>query len=200
MKKIRNMVCFFLCVALSACSGHHKKILIFAGSEIQTDESQKKITVSDGTTHHEKVLDFSSSSPVSIEITSSAGKYNLDATDDGLYIANLESDTVVGSFQHTGADNGKVTYTADRLKHAIDSLQELTTGLNVHPGSGNYFIPPGKMARITANTGSKVFGPFTTVPSGFDAGSVPELYKFYTNSEVREIINKLNAFSKQSPP
>jgi hypothetical protein len=196
MKKIRNIACVFLCVTLAACAGHHKKILIFAGSEIQTDPTQKKITVSDGTTHHEKLLDFSSSSPVSIEVTSSAGKYNLEAADDGLYIANLESDTVVGSFQHTGLDNGRVTYTADRLKQAIDSLQQLTTGLNVHTGSGNYFIPPGKIARITANTDSKVFGPFTTIPSGFDAGSVPELYKFYTNSEVREIINKLNGMAK----
>lgn len=178
MKKISNIACVFLCLALAACAGHHKKILIFAGSEIQTDESQKKITVSDGTTHHEKELDFSSSSPVSIEVTSSAGKYNLNATDDGLYIANLESDTVVGSFQHTGADNGRVTYTADRLKQAIDSLQQLTTGLNVHPGSGNYFIPPGKIARITANTASKVFGPFTTVPQDLMRVRCPSYISF----------------------
>ncbi len=55
----------------------------------------------------------------------------------------------------------------------------------------NYFILPGKIVRITTETKAKVFGPFTTVPGGFDAGSVPAIYKFYSMKEMREIITNL---------
>jgi hypothetical protein len=47
------------------------------------------------------------------------------------------------------------------------------------------------MVRITAETKAKIFGPFTSIPGSFDAGSVPEIYKFYTVPEEREIIDKL---------
>jgi hypothetical protein len=50
--------------------------------------------------------------------------------------------------------------------------------------------------RITAETNAKVFGPFTTIPGGFDAGSVPEIYKFYTLSEIREIIANLQKMTQ----
>ncbi len=194
MRIIKITTIFFLLGTLAAC--HSKKILIFASNDIQVDADKKNITIEDGTTHHEKELEFSGSAPVSIQAQSPAGKFTLEATEDGLYIANMQKDTVVGSYQHIGEDNGKVTYTADQVKHTVDSLQQLTAGLNVSAAAKNYFIPPGKIVKISANTKAKVFGPYTTVPSGFDASTVPELYKFYTTKEVREIIDKLSAIVK----
>ena len=52
------------------------------------------------------------------------------------------------------------------------------------------------MDKITNLTNAKIFGPFTPVPSAFDAGSVPEIYKFYNLSEVQVIISKLTEMSK----
>src|ERR1700730_13953786 len=102
---------------LSSCKSHNKKILVFASSEIQVDNTQKNITVTEGTTHHEKELEFSGGDPVTLTIQSPAGKYNLEATEDGLFIANLKTDTVVGSFQRVGADSGQARITQDELKH-----------------------------------------------------------------------------------
>jgi hypothetical protein len=39
---------------------------------------------------------------------------------------------------------------------------------------------------------AKVFGPFTKIPATLDAdknGNAPEIYKFYTNTEMRQLIN-----------
>jgi hypothetical protein len=180
---------------LSSCSAHEKKILIYANSKIEVDESQKNITVQDGTTQVEKELNFSSSDPVVLNITGPHGKYSLEAPEDGYWLANLGMDTVVGSMQHTG--NTKQTrITQEQLKLQLDSLNKLVAGANISATAKNYFIPPGKIAKITTLTQAKIFGPFTPVPSAFDAGSVPEIYKFYDISEVHTIIDKLTEMSK----
>jgi hypothetical protein len=183
-------------VLLSSCAGHSKKILVFASSDIQTDNTQKNISIAEGTTHHEKELEFTGSDPVTLNIQSPAGKYTLEAKDDGFYIANLKTDTVVGSFQHVGAETGVARITQEELKQRIDSLNQLVLGLNQSATNKNFFIPPGKMARITAVTNAKIFGPYTSIPGAFDAGSVPEVYKFYTNQEVREIIARLSKMNQ----
>jgi len=191
-----SLICVSLVILtlLSGCS--HKKIWVYASSQIQVDESQKNITVTEGTTHNEKALEFSGSGPVSLQVQSPAGKFSIETTGEGLFIANLQKDTLVGSFQHLSTDNGKVIYTPELLAHVVDSLGQLITGKNISEANKNYLIPPGKIGRITANTDARIFGPYTTIPSGFDASNVPELYKFYTNNEVREIIGKLSAMGK----
>jgi hypothetical protein len=191
MKKILLPAAVSL-VLLNSCASHHKTVLIFASSDIQVDNTQKNINISDGTTHHEKELTFSGTDPVSLNIQSPAGKYTLEASDDGLYIANLKTDTVVGSFQHVGTGSGEARITQEELKQRIDSLNQLVLGQNLSPANKNYFILPGKIAKISSAADAKVFGPYTSIPGSFDAGSVPEIYKFYTNQEVREIIANLS--------
>lgn len=195
MQKFHSFLVFTTLVCLTACKGHEKKILVYAGSDIQVDESKQHITVSEGTTHHEQELDFSTGSPVTLDVQSPKGKTSVTAADDGLYILNLESDTVVGSYQHVGA-SGKNNVSLDEAKHDLDSLQKLVQGLNVSEANRNYFIAPGKMVKITAETKAKVFGPYTSIPGSFDAGSVPEIYKFYSVPEVREIIGSLQNATK----
>jgi hypothetical protein len=193
MQRFLTLLGLIAITTLTACS-HHKKILVYAttDSDIKVDETQKNITVGDGTAHHEKELDFSGSDPVTLNIESPSGKFTLQANDDGLYIVNLKSDTVVGSYQHVGADNGEVKITQDALKQKLDSLQKMVMGQNVSEAGKNYFIPPNKIVKITPETKAKVFGPYVTIPSDFDAGSAPEIYKFYTNKEVRVIIANLS--------
>ncbi len=180
---------------LAACSSHQKKILIYANSKIAVDETQKNITVEEGTTQVEKELDFSSSGPVVLNITGPAGKFTLEASEDGYWLANLGVDTIVGSLQHTGTTK-QTRITQDQLKFQLDSLNKLVKGANVSAASKNYFITPGKIEKITPQTDIKIFGPFTPVPSAFDASSVSEVYKFYNVSEVYNIISKLTEMSK----
>lgn len=187
------MICF------AACKGHEKKILVYASGDIQVDNTKQHITVAEGTTHHEQELDFTTGDPVTLDIQSPQGKATLTATDDGLYIANLKTDTVVGSMQHVGAEGGEAKITQDALRQKLDSLQKLVVGQNVSEANKNYFIVPGKIVKISSNPKGKVFGPFTTVSSSFDAGSVPEIYKFYSMKEMREIIGNLEKMAGGTP-
>ena len=186
---------FSFALFVSACASHQKKILLYANSNIQVDESQKNITVTDGTTQVEKELDFSGSDPVVLNINGVQGKYSLEAKEDGLFLANLKTDTIVGSLQHIGITK-QTRITQEQLKIQLDSLNKLVKGTNISAEAKNYFILPGKIEKISNFTKAKVFGPFTPVPSAFDASSVPEIYKFYTLSEENEIISKLTEMSK----
>lgn len=178
---------------LSACKGHEKKVLIYASDKISVDNTQQHITIAngDGTTHHEQELDFSSADPVTLDVESPQGKYSVTIPDDGLYIANLKTDTVVGSRQHVGAEGGESRISLDALKKKLDSLSKLIANQNVSEANQNYFIAPRQAVRVTTDTKAKVFGPFTSIPGGFDAGSVPAIYKFYSISEMRELIANL---------
>ena len=191
MQKFHLFLFLTILVSLTACQGHEKKILVYASSAINVDDSKQHLTVTEGTTHHEQELDFTTGNAVTLDIQSPQGKLSVSAADDGLYILNLKNDTVIGSLRHVGADNGVPHYTQDQLKHIIDSVQKLMVGQDVSEANRNYFIPPGKLVKITAETRAKVFGPYTSIPGSFDAGSVPEIFKFYTVPEERENIDKL---------
>lgn len=191
MQKFHSYLFLTILASLTACKSHEKKILVYASSDIQVDDSKQHITVSDGTTHHEQELDFTTGSPVTLDVQSPLGKITVTAADDGFYILNLKNDTVIGSLRHVGADKGIPHYTQDQLKHMIDSVQKLMVGQNVSEANRNYFIAPGKLVKITTETKAKVFGPYTSIPGSFDAGSVPEIFKFYTVPEERESIDKL---------
>lgn len=199
MKRLSGSLAFACLLALTACKGHAKKVLVYASSDIQTDNTKTNITITDGTTHHEQELDFTGADPVTLNIQSPGGKLSLEAQDDGLYIVNLKNDTVIGSYQHVGAEGGESKITQEALKMKLDSLQKLVAGQNISEANRNYFITPNKIVKITADTKAKVFGPFTTIPGAFDAGSVPEIYKFYSIKELREIISKLAVMAGGNP-
>jgi cell division protein YceG involved in septum cleavage len=194
MKKMSGLLLsaiFFL----SACSSHQKKVLVYADSKIQVDESQKNIVVEDGTTQVEQELNFNSGDPVVLNISGPNGKYTLEIKEDGLFLANLKKDTVVGSMQHTG-ESRHTRITQQELRTQLDSLNKLIKGENISATAKNYFIPPGHVLKISNLTNAKIFGPYQPVPSAFDASSVPEIYKFYSLSEEKEIIAKLTEMSK----
>jgi hypothetical protein len=180
----------FFIVLFCSCTSHEKTILLYANSNIQVDESQKNITVEEGNSQVEKELTFKGADPVTLNITSPKGNYTLEAKEDGLYLANLKMDTIVGSMQHTGTTR-QTRITQEQLKFQLDSLTKLVRGANVSAAAKNYFILPGKMEKISNFTNAQVFGPFTPIPSSFDAGTVPEIYKFYNLSEVNQIISNL---------
>jgi hypothetical protein len=190
MKQPFNIVLSLFSFLLVSCAHHEKKILVYASSEIQIDESGKKLTVTEGTTQVEKELDFSGADPVVLTVQSPTGNYSLEAKEDGYYLANLKPDTLVGSFQHVG-EVGYNRITQDQLKVQLDSLNQLISGQNVNAASKNYFIPPGHLVKITNEMNAKIFGPYSPIPRGFDASNVPEIYKMYTNAQEREIIAKL---------
>ncbi len=189
MKKT-TLLLLSLAFLLFACKSHQKKILIYANSDIQVDESQKNITVQEGNTQVEKELDFSGSDEVTLNITGPQGHYTLVANEDGYWLANLKADTVLGSMQHIGT-TAQTRITQEQLKKQLDSLNLLIKGANISAEAKNYFVLPGKIVKISGNTNVKIFGPFTSIPHDFDASSVSEVYKFYNLSEEEKIIRKM---------
>jgi hypothetical protein len=194
---MKNKSWFLLCfiLILNACKSHEKKILIYANSDIQVDESQKNISVTEGNTQVEKELDCTSADPVVLNISGPQGHFTLEAKEDGYWLANLKKDTIVGSLQHTGS-TANTRITQEELNHRLDSLNQLVKGTNISAQAKNYFIAPGKIDKISDNTNVKIFGPFTSIPHDFDASSASEIYKFYNISEVNTIIQKLTEMSK----
>jgi hypothetical protein len=194
MKKSSGLLLLAL-LFLGACSSHQKKVLLYADSKIQVDESQKNIIVEDGTTQVEQELNFNSGDPVILNVSGPAGKYTLEVKEDGLFLANLKKDTVVGSMQHIG-ESRHTRITQQELQLQLDSLNKLVKGQNISAAAKNYFLPPAQVVKISNFTNAKIFGPYQPVPSAFDASSVPEIYKFYSLSEEKEIIAKLTEMSK----
>jgi hypothetical protein len=193
MKKFPGFLPIAIIVCFSACKSHQKKVLVYASDKITVDNNQLHITVAngDGTTHHEQELDFTGGDPITLNVETPQAKYTIAILDDGLYVANIKTDTVVGSKQHVGAEGGEAKITQDALKQKLDSLQKLALDQNVSDANQNFFIVPGKAVKLTTEINAKVFGPFTSIPGSFDAGSVPAIYKFYSMKEMRQIIANL---------
>jgi hypothetical protein len=200
MQKIPSFLFLAVIVCLSACKGHQKKVLVYSSDKMTVDNNQQHITVAngDGTTHHEQELDFTGGDPVTINVETPQGKYTLTIPDDGLYVANIKTDTVVGSKQHVGTEGGESKITQDALVHKLDSLKKLALDQNVSDANQNFFIIPGKAVRLTTEVNAKVFGPFTSIPGSFDAGSVPAIYKFYSMREMRQIISNLQKMTNST--
>ncbi|MEJ7829132.1 MAG: hypothetical protein WKF91_13070 [Segetibacter sp.] len=190
MKKL-CLIVFTALATLTACNnGVKKKVMILGKGDISADGGN--ITLKGTTGSSDKTIDLGDEA--NLEVTMPSGKNSIAVPkEDGFYILNLRTDTIVGSQQNIGSDLGGRTITQEELKVKIDSLTQLTTGANLKAGQ-SYLILPNQLIKITDNKGAKVFGPFTKIPGSLDAdenGKAPELYKFFTNTEMRELIVNL---------
>jgi hypothetical protein len=186
-------------VMLSACAGGgiEKKVLIMGRGDIVVAENTVNMTK--GTGYAEKEVTINEKGPVTWTVETASGKQTINLPEEkGYYILNLKTDTVVGSVQLIGKDlTNTRTITQEELKLKIDSLVKLTVGTNVNFTS-NFFVIPNQVLKVSANTDARVFGPFKKIPSQLDAGpddKEPEIYKFYTNTELRELIQTLKGMT-----
>jgi hypothetical protein len=190
MKKLCSIAIAGL-VALTACKTQvKKKVMIIGKGDISAEGANITLKGSSGSS--DKTVDLGDET--ALQVTSPSGKTSVTVPNDpGFYILNLRADTIVGSKQNVGSDLSGRTITQEELKTKIDSLTQLTTGANVKARS-SYLILPNQLIKITDNEGARVFGPFTKIPATIDPeknGKAPELYKFYTNTEMRELIANL---------
>ena len=189
-----NLIAWCCIITLLACSSSpSKKVLIMGRGAITANGNE--ITMKEGSGYSEETVEVSGEKAVSWNVTTPAGKTTINIPEEkGFYVLNLKTDTIVGSQQILGKDlsSGR-TMTQEELKTKVDSLTKLTTGSNVSPGGHSYIILPNQLVKISSNTEAKVFGPFTKIPGTLEAddGKTPELYKFYTNSEMRQLIANL---------
>ena len=187
--KINNMKSILplalLIVLLQSCGGG-KKVVVMASGKVSAEGTV--ITLEPGTQHNELPI-MVSGDKVTVKNGSASTDYPV--TESGIYILNLKNDTLVGSYQRVGEGAGQQSISQEGLAKSIDSLQQLMAGTNVSAAARNYNIAPGKLAKVSSNTASDIIGPFVKMPSSFEGGKEYEIYKFFTNKEVAETVEKL---------
>jgi hypothetical protein len=180
-------------ISLVACSTpSNKRVLVLGRGKLIVKENN--ISMNDGSGYAEETVDVMGDKAVTYNVTTPSGKTTLTIPEErGFYIINLKTDTVVGSQQILGKNiSSNRVISQEELKGNIDSLTRLTMGQNVSAANHNYFILPNQVVKVSDNMDAKVFGPFTKIPATLDAdknGNAPEIYKFYTNTEMRQLIN-----------
>ena len=179
---------------LFACSGEDKQVLIMSSGDIKI--SGNTITLEPSTRHNEQKVSVSEDK---LNIVAPDGNTEVAVSGGGgLYILNLKTDTLVGSYQRIGEQGESEKITQEDLRMRIDSLQQLTKGTNVSNEKRNFFIPPRQLAKISTNGQAQVVGPYLKMPASFESGKEHEVYKFYTNKEVYEIIDKLKPMAAET--
>jgi hypothetical protein len=176
----------FACAVMLVACGGEKKVKVYASGKVKIEGNN--ITLEPGTSHEDKDMSVSGTE---ITIDNGSGKTTVAVPEDGLYVLNLKTDTLVGAYQNVGEGAGVSKISQEQLQTKIDSLDQLTRGMNVTAANRNFCIAPGKIQKISGNTASQVVGPFLKLPSSFEGGKELEVYKFSTNKEIAELIEKL---------
>jgi hypothetical protein len=185
-------------VMLAACGGPGKKVLVMVKGTLTVTENN--ITVKEGTGYSEMEMPLKSGEKTTLNVKTSTGTTSIDVpAEPGYYILSLRADTVVGSYQNLGATANTAVISQESLKAKIDSLQQLTAGTNVSAAKRNYLVAPNQIVKVSANSNARIYGPFRKVPDVIEPatdGKELEIYKFSTNNEVRETIEKLTKMTK----
>ena len=176
-------IVFFL---FYSCSGGGRKVMIMASGKIQANGNN--ITLEPGSTHNEETIVPDGEK---ITVTTPSGNKEFEVKESGLFLLNLKKDTLAGSYQKTGTDNSQIVITQENLWERVDSLTLLLKGQGVSESKRNYSIPPMSIAKITKNTDAQIIGPFRKMPGSFDPSKEHEVYKFFTNKEISDIIEKV---------
>lgn len=189
MKKIQAILLVITCLYfLTGCSGgEEKKVLVMASGKVQIKDNV--ITLEPGTTHTENEIAATNGK---LTVTTPSGSSDFSVPESGLYILNIKTDTLIGSYQRIGTDNSQQVISQENLKIRIDSLNQLMAGTNANSANRNYYIPPNQIVKVSGNTGAQIIGPYKNVPRSFEGGKEHEIYKFYTNKEMKEIVEKLS--------
>jgi hypothetical protein len=181
---------FLVLLLLASCNRASKKILIVTRGDISV--SGNNITVTAANNYSELSLTLSGSAQSELKVTAPAGDLSVVVPGPGCYILNIRQDTLLGARQQIGRDfNTGQVLSQENLKQKIDSLQKLLAGSNVSAANRNFQILPNRLQLITDNLQAKIVGPFQLIPATLDPGpdgKGPELYKFYTSGEMRDMI------------
>jgi hypothetical protein len=198
MKNIVALVCivFFLV----ACD-KEKKIIVMSKGEAIINTETKTIKAKDGAGHEEKMAVVSGDRFV-FNLSTPAGKATVELSENGLYIINVKNDTIIGSYQkYSDPKLAGNMISQENLKLKIDSLQLLSEGKNVSAANRNFYILPNQAVKISDNKESLVVGPYHQIRSAEKIdGKDPEVYRFYSIKEIREMIVRLQELTKSHPP
>jgi hypothetical protein len=186
------MAIFFV----SCSSKGGKKLVVMSSGKINVDaQDNKTIDFDPSNQHNELELTFPSADKLTITVkTTGGGTATYDLADNGTYILNLKSDTIVGGLVNYGAAGRPASISSEQLQHMIDSTQDLLVGRNASDEKKTYWIVPNSVKKISSNQDAKILSPYKLIPYQVDLdkdGKAPETYKFFTNKQKREDLNDL---------
>jgi hypothetical protein len=194
MKLIQGFLIFTAAIVLSACggAGSEKKIIVMASGTLKVND--KIIKLEPGFTHTEQELIFKEEK-VTLQVESTDGvKKSLDITENGIFVLNLQKDTLIGGIVNYGASGRPGEITKEAMDKMIDSTKQLMAGLNVSDAAKTYFLPPFTIKKITDVAGARVVGSANGIPYKIEVdanGKAQEVYKFFTNKQKRETLDDL---------
>lgn len=193
--KCRALSLFAIAATFASCGGgggHEKKITIHSSGNFTVEGTT--ITIEPGYTHNEKDLVLKGEK-INLAVKSSDGKTaNFDLTEDGTYLLNLQSDTLIGNLVNYGSGSKVSSITKEQLDHIIDSTIQLMEGRNASDANKTFFLPPFTIKKLSAQQNAVVISSFKPIPRSVDVddkGNSPEVYKFFTNKQKRETLKDL---------
>ena len=91
--------------------------------------------------HNEQDLVFTDDK-LALTVKSTAGtSKTFDLTENGVYVLNLQTDTLTGGLVNYGATGRAGSITAEQRDKIIDSTEQLLLGKNASDANGTYFPP-----------------------------------------------------------
>jgi len=198
MKRNPILVVFAFVFFAAACSsgekGGGRKVVVFSSGKMQQDSKDiTTITIEPGNRHEELEISLTGDQKT-VTVKSPSGDKTYEVAEDGIYLLNLKSDTLIGSAVNFGADNQRTAISAEELDHMIDSTQQLMRGENASDEKKTFFLPPNAIKKISTNVNAQLLSPFKNIPYEVTAdenGNAPEMYKFFTNKQKREALKEL---------
>ena len=193
---MKNLLACLFCVVtfifMSCSGGGQKKVTVYSSGTIKVND--KTIELEPGTRHNEQDLIFTDDKVTLTVKTAGAGDKTFDITENGVYLLNLQVDTLIGSLVNYGASAERSRITAEQVEKIIDSTQQLMLGKNANPANKTFFIPPSTIQKISSENNARLVSSFKGIPYKVEAdadGKIPEVYKFFTNKQKRETLTEL---------
>lgn len=195
MKSVNLITIAATALMFAACSnGSQKKVVIMASGNLSVND--KQISLDPGFTHNEKEIVFTGKDPVTLSVKTSGGESkNFDLKDDGVYLLNLQTDTLIGSLVNYGDVGNTEVITNDKLNHIIDSTTQLMSGISANDAKKTYFIVPMSIKKISSESNARLVGSFKGIPykvTADESGKIPDVFKFFTNKQKRETLHELD--------
>lgn len=186
MKAIQRIAAILAVTAFTACTPNSKRVVIMASGKVTVTDNA--VSLQPGNTHNITELEVKDEK---ITVNTPAGANVYPLPKKGLYLLNLKNDTLVGSYQRLGkASTAQYRMTQADLKRSIDSVQQLMAG-HANDSARTYALAPNQIIKITDNLNAQIIGPYMKMPTSFQGGSDLEIYKFYTNNEMQETVDRL---------
>lgn len=200
MKKIAlPLVSFSLFMA--ACSNQSQKLIVFVKGTASWNDASKTIKLTNGGGHDELTVNLGGGENT-ITLDGSDQKNTITTNSAGLWIVNAKADTIVGGLvNYVDPSNRKNVTTQEELKQNIDSLIKMVNNQNISAQNKTFYLLPNTTVKVSENVLAEVVGPFhrMTTANAVD-GKAPEVYRFYSLSEIRETIEKLTKLTVADKP